>query len=57
MYGGPAQAAVLGTEASGSSAALGDAFYYAAYTTTLVYILSAEFLARRPGPVQFPSSR
>ena len=53
----PSQAAVLGTEASGSSAALGDAFYYAAYTTTLVYILSAEYLARRPGPVQFPSSR
>ena len=52
----PSQAAVLGTEASGSSAALGDAFYYAAYTTTLVYILSAEFLARRPGPVKFPSS-
>ena len=30
------------------STAEGDAFYYAAYGTTLAYIAAAEWLARRP---------
>jgi hypothetical protein len=47
------QAAVLGTEMSNASPAQGDAFYYAAYATTLVYMFSAEYLARRPAAPGF----
>jgi len=43
-----AQAALFGTQTSMTTTAEADAFYYAAYTTTLVYVFASEWLARRP---------
>jgi hypothetical protein len=46
-----AQAGILGTQTSITTTAEADAFYYAAYTTTIVYMVAAEWWARRPGSV------
>mmetsp|Transcript_18051 Transcript_18051/g.36924 ORF Transcript_18051/g.36924 Transcript_18051/m.36924 type:complete len:316 (+) Transcript_18051:435-1382(+) len=43
-----AQAGLLGTQVSTKSGPLAEAYFYAAYSTTLVYLAGAEWLARRP---------